>query len=102
MFGLNEEEFYLLSPYRNVDQSSAPIFLLHGTEDEIVPPENAQEMHDKYKELGLNVKLEWVPGRGHGSSGVGRQTSPLCVFGCFFIKLRDSRHFEVSVPIFSV
>ena len=66
MFGLSEEEFHLLSPYHNTDQSSAPIFLLHGTEDEIVPPENAQELYERYKELGLDVKLEWVPGRGHG------------------------------------
>lgn len=42
MFGLGEEGFHLLSPYHNIDQSSARIFLLHGTEDEIVPPENAQ------------------------------------------------------------
>ena len=33
---------------------------------EIVPPESAQELHDKYKELGLHVQLEWVPDEGHG------------------------------------
>ena len=65
-FGFTKEEFNLLSPYQNIDQSSAPLFLLHGTEDEIVPPESAQELHDKYKELGLHVQLEWVPDEGHG------------------------------------
>lgn len=64
--GFTEEEFNLLSPYQNIDQSSAPLFLLHGTEDKIVPPESAQELYDKYKELGLHVQLEWVPNEGHG------------------------------------
>ena len=64
--GLTEEEFKLLSPYENASESSAPLFLIHGTADETVDPQNAQDLYDRYKEFGVHVELKWIPEEGHG------------------------------------
>jgi len=64
--GLSPEESRLLSPYENVSENSAPMFLIHGTEDEAVEPTNSQDLYDRYKELGVHVELEWIPDEGHG------------------------------------
>jgi acetyl esterase/lipase len=65
-FGLTENQAKLISPFENIDGSSAPLFLLHGTVDETVPPNNSQDLHDRYKEVGAHVELEWVPDEDHG------------------------------------
>jgi len=64
--GMTLEEFRLLSPCENASESSAPIFLVHGTEDEAVDPQDSQDLYDRYKELGVYVELKWIPGEGHG------------------------------------
>jgi len=65
-YGLSEEEWRLLSPYENASENSAPLFLIQGTADETVPPENSQDMYDKYSELGVYVELKWIPDEDHG------------------------------------
>ena len=64
--GLSPEEARLLSPYENVSRSSAPIFLIHGTEDGTVEPQNSQDLYDRYQEFGVHVELKWIPGEDHG------------------------------------
>jgi pectinesterase len=64
--GMSPEELKTMSPYENIDKSSAPLYLIHGTADETVPPDNSQELHDKYKEVGVHVELTWIPDEGHG------------------------------------
>ncbi len=65
-FGFTIEEMKTLSPYENVTKDSAPLFLIHGDADETVPPHNSQDLYDKYKELGVYIKLKWIPNEGHG------------------------------------
>jgi acetyl esterase/lipase len=64
--GMPPEQLKLMSPYENIDKSSAPLYLIHGTADETVPPGNSQELHDKYKEVGVYTELTWIPDEGHG------------------------------------
>jgi acetyl esterase/lipase len=64
--GLSEEEMLLLSPYENASAHSAPLLLIHGTVDETVPPENSEDMFEKYMALGLDVELIWIPDEDHG------------------------------------
>jgi acetyl esterase/lipase len=64
--GMSTEDLKLMSPYENISKSSAPLYLIHGTADETVPPDNSQEMCDKYKEVGVHVELTWIPDEGHG------------------------------------
>jgi len=65
-YGLSPEEARLLSPYENVSSSSAPMFLIHGEDDDVVEPQNSQDLYDRYKEFGVHVELKWIPGEDHG------------------------------------
>ena len=56
----------MASPVFHVDRSDPPLLLLHGDQDPQMPIEQAYELQAKYKELGLPVHLEVVPGAGHG------------------------------------
>jgi len=64
--GMSEDDVKLISPYENISAKSAPLFLIHGTADQTVPPENSQELYDKYKDVGVHVELTWIPDEGHG------------------------------------
>ena len=60
-------EVYLdRSPINHVDRLAAPILLLQGTEDRVVPPAQAQTMADAARAKGLPVALIMYPGEGHG------------------------------------
>lgn len=65
-FGISAEEMLMLSPFENADEDSAPLFLIHGTADETVDPQNSQDLFDKFNELGVHVELKWIPDEGHG------------------------------------
>lgn len=63
---LTPDKLKLISPYENISKDSAPLYLIHGTADETVDPQNSQDIYDKYKEVGAYVELEWIPDQGHG------------------------------------
>jgi acetyl esterase/lipase len=65
-FGLSEEHMRLISPYENISEDSAPLYLVHGTTDRVVNPEDSQAIYDRYKEVGASVELTWIPDQGHG------------------------------------
>lgn len=65
-FGFTEEEVRVLSPYQNVSDKAAPLFLIHGTADQTVPPQNSQDLFDRYNQFGVHVELKWIPGEDHG------------------------------------
>ena len=54
------------SPLDHLDSLAAPILLLQGLEDKVVPPEQAQDMADAAKAQGLPVALLMFGGEGHG------------------------------------
>ena len=54
------------SPIHHVDQLSAPILLLQGRDDKVVPPNQAEEMADAARAKGLPVALLMFAGEGHG------------------------------------
>ena len=54
------------SPIHHVDQLSAPILLLQGRDDKVVPPEQAEAMADAARSAGLPVALLLFDGEGHG------------------------------------
>jgi dipeptidyl aminopeptidase/acylaminoacyl peptidase len=60
-------EIYLdRSPINHVEQLAAPILLLHGTEDRVVPPAQAETMATAARAKGLPVALIMYAGEGHG------------------------------------
>jgi len=54
------------SPIHHVDQLTAPILLLQGTEDKVVPPNQAETFAAAAHEKGLPVALIMYEGEGHG------------------------------------
>lgn len=54
------------SPIEHLDRVSAPMLILQGTEDRVVPPEQAQALADALRVKGLPVELVMFEGEGHG------------------------------------
>ena len=64
--GVSKNELKAISPYENIDAKSAPLYLIHGTEDRVVPADNSQDLYDKYLAVGAHAELTWIEGEGHG------------------------------------
>ena len=54
------------SPAHHIDQISAPLLLLQGEEDRVVPPSQAEAMAAALRAKGRPVALVTFPGEGHG------------------------------------
>ena len=54
------------SPINKVDQIHAPLLLLQGTEDKVVPPSQAESMFEALRDSGRPVALRLYSGEGHG------------------------------------
>ncbi len=54
------------SPIYHLDQLSAPILLLQGREDKVVPPNQAEMFADAARDKGLPVAMIMYDGEGHG------------------------------------
>jgi dipeptidyl aminopeptidase/acylaminoacyl peptidase len=54
------------SPINHLDQLSAPILLLQGTDDRVVPPKQAEMLAEAARQKGLPVALIMFEGEGHG------------------------------------
>jgi dipeptidyl aminopeptidase/acylaminoacyl peptidase len=54
------------SPINHVDKLSCPVIFFQGLEDKVVPPNQAQMMHDALKAKGIAVACEMFAGEQHG------------------------------------
>lgn len=54
------------SPINHVDSIHAPLLLIQGSEDPIVPAEQATAIHEALRAKGLPVALQVFHGEGHG------------------------------------
>jgi dipeptidyl aminopeptidase/acylaminoacyl peptidase len=54
------------SPIHHVDRLSCPLVLFQGTEDTVVPPNQAESMAAAVRAKGLPVSLVMMAGEGHG------------------------------------
>ena len=54
------------SPLFHASKIKAPVLLLQGTEDKVVPPDQASDMERIISENGGDVKLVLMEGEGHG------------------------------------
>jgi len=62
-----EKEIYKeRSPIESVDTLNCPILLLQGDEDKIVPPNQAEKMHEALLSKGIPVCLKIYKGEQHG------------------------------------
>lgn len=56
----------LASPITHVDSTDAPIMLVHGVEDDVVPIAQSRRMRATLARAGVPTQLVEVEGRGHG------------------------------------
>ena len=62
----NVDQANFASPLYYVDKKCAPVFLMHGGADELVPPEQSKIFFEALKNAGVEAQLEIIPGQGHG------------------------------------
>jgi len=55
------------SPVNWVTKNAAPLLIMQGTKDPLVPADQSQRLGDKLKAAGAEVKLEIIEGAGHGT-----------------------------------
>jgi dipeptidyl aminopeptidase/acylaminoacyl peptidase len=60
------ERYAARSPARNVGEHSAPLLLIHGLADTVVPPEHARLMADRYAAAGRPHSCVLLPEEPHG------------------------------------
>ncbi len=58
----------LVSPILHVSDTNAPILMIHGEKDELVPVEHSTKMEEALKKTKAVSKLVVVKGAGHGYS----------------------------------
>ncbi|HEY5785947.1 MAG TPA: prolyl oligopeptidase family serine peptidase [Microlunatus sp.] len=58
--------YHARSPIRHVDRLSVPLLLLQGSDDAVVPPNQAQTMAAAVRAKGLPVAMIIFAGEGHG------------------------------------
>jgi acetyl esterase/lipase len=62
----NVDKAICASPLTYVDKNCAPIFLMHGSTDDLMPLEQSQIFYDAILKAGVEAHLEIIPGKGHG------------------------------------
>lgn len=62
----NEDIYLRLSPIRHVHNVTAKMLIMHGANDERVPPEQAVEFYKALVDLGKDVTFVRYPRQGHG------------------------------------
>lgn len=73
--GRKPEECLDASPVFSISNDDAPILIVHGVEDDVVPPAQSQEMYDKVKAAGAPpVELLMEQGEGHTLSSADALT----------------------------
>lgn len=54
------------SPVHRADSITAPLLILQGSDDEVVPPAQSQAMAERLRALGRTVDVHVYEGEGHG------------------------------------
>jgi dipeptidyl aminopeptidase/acylaminoacyl peptidase len=60
------DRYHELSPVHYADQISAPILIIHGEEDPVVPADHSRTLAARIAAAGGRVDLHLFPGEGHG------------------------------------
>jgi acetyl esterase/lipase len=64
------EDAAFASPVTHVHAGAAPMLLVHGLEDELLPPQQTALLHEALQAVGATSEVEWVDGAGHVFFGV--------------------------------
>ena len=64
--GSDKEKGEAVSPVHYVSKDDAPILIMHGTKDALVPLAQSEELVEALKANGVDAQLQKFPGSGHG------------------------------------
>ncbi len=59
------------SPLLQVSSDDAPVLLIHGDRDELVPLWHSEKIAEAFRAVGVETKLVVIEGAGHGFTGEG-------------------------------
>ncbi len=62
----DRETYAARSPARRVTTTSAPVLLVHGLADRVVPPGHSAAVADAYRAAGRPYRVRWLDGEPHG------------------------------------
>ena len=71
----NKEKARKASPLNYVSKDSAPILIMHGDKDTLVPLIQSEVLTEALKKAGVEVTLRVIQGNGHGGPGFGTPES---------------------------
>lgn len=57
--------YHQATPVDQATKDFPPVFIYHGSEDDLVPPLHVHRWEKRLKELGVEHEIYWVKGRGH-------------------------------------
>jgi acetyl esterase/lipase len=64
--GTDADKEMAVSPAHYVSKDSAPILIMHGTKDALVPYAQSEELAEALRNAGVDITLQKFPGAGHG------------------------------------
>ena len=64
------EDAAYASPVSHVSAAAAPLLLVHGLEDDLLPSQQSALLHQALQAVGATSEVEWIEGAGHVFFGV--------------------------------
>lgn len=89
------------SPIHQLDSLSTPMLIMQGTEDKVVPPNQAEAMAEAVRSKGLPVALEMFEGEGHGFRGMAARRRALEAQVSFMEQVLGLEH-STDVPVLEI
>lgn len=83
---------YEASPLFQINKKTAPMLILHGDADPLVPYKQSVDMHDKLLASGKECELYLIEGAGHGSDEFWQDSTKKIVSSFFDEHLKLSKN----------
>ena len=83
-----KEKARAASPVTYATEDDAPMLLMHGDRDELVPHAQSIELRDALQKAGAEATLQTLPGAGHGSGDFGKRETFEAVRAFFALHLK--------------
>ena len=87
----NVDKAIAASPLSYVDAHCAPVFLMHGGADPIVPAEQSRIFYEALRKDGVDAHLEIIPHQGHGITATRTVAKEIYEFYAKYLGLKTRK-----------